>query len=136
MRGRTVSWLVLLVALHSGAVGALLLAAPAWAASFAGWQEEIRPTFFVRQAGVFHFVVMFAYLWEWRRHRSVGILVFTKSLAFVFLIGFWALSLARSTHIPWSIPFSGVADGLMGAVVGLFQRQQPAVESPPSAGIE
>ena len=120
---RRLSRLVVLVALHSAGVGVLLLFTPAWAASFAGWTVEVQPLFFVRQAGVFHFVVVFAYLWEWFRHRSVAILVTTKTLAFLFLMSAWLLSVTHVQEAAWSVPFSGIADGLMGlAVWGLHRR--------------
>lgn len=120
---RWLSRLVVLVALHSAGVGALLLFTPARAASFAGWTVEVQPLFFVRQAGVFHFVVVFAYLWEWFRYRSVAILIATKTLAFLFLSSAWLLSVTHVAEAAWSVPFSGVADGLMGlAVWGLYRK--------------
>lgn len=103
--------LVLLVALHSVAVGAMLLLAPAWAVEFAGWAGA-DPLFFPRQGGAFHFVAAFAYVYEHRRLESVTILAFTKALAVVFL-----LSVAAAGEAAWSVPFSGLSDGLMGATV-------------------
>lgn len=104
-------WLVVLVAIHSLAVGAMLLVAPAWSVSFAGW-EGVDSLFFPRQAGAFHFVVAFAYLYEHRRLGSVNLLVLTKAFACAFLLSAVALGEAA-----WSVPFSGVTDGLMGATV-------------------
>lgn len=94
------------VALHSYAVGAMLLFATAWTLRFAGW-GEVDALFFPRQAGAFHFVVATVYLWEWRRHGTVTMLLATKCIAVVFLL---ALNPWRTA---WSIPFSGVLDGLM-----------------------
>ncbi len=105
-------WLVVLVALHSYAVGCMLLFAPQWAAAFAGWQDEPHPLFFLRQAGVFHFVLATAYLIEYVRYRGVAVLVSAKSFALVFLLLETALF-----PVGWAVPFSGVADGLMGAAV-------------------
>jgi hypothetical protein len=109
-------WLVILVATHSAAVGALLLLAPAWAVRFAGWRGA-DPLFFLRQAGVFHFVVVFGYLYEYFRWRGVTLLVVTKAMAFVFLVASAAL-----TDAAWSVLFSGIADGMMGASVLLAHR--------------
>lgn len=113
-------WLVALVVLHSLGVGAMLLGAPAWSTSFAGW-SGVDPLFFPRQAGVFHFVVAFAYAWEMARVRGVTILVFTKAVACVFLMGAALLGEAA-----WSVPFSGVADGLMGVAVLWIHRRVEA----------
>ncbi len=114
--GAVEPWLVILVALHSLAVGVMLLAAPAWAVRFAGWAGA-DPLFFLRQAGVFHFVVATAYLIEFARYRGVAVLVITKAYAAVFLLG---SALAAGT--PWSVPFSGVTDGLMGLAVLVVHR--------------
>ncbi|HPF69428.1 MAG TPA: hypothetical protein PLQ13_02060 [Candidatus Krumholzibacteria bacterium] len=94
------------VALHSYAVGAMLLFVPAWTLRFAGWGEP-GDLFFPRQSGAFHFVVATAYAWEWLRHRTVTLLLMTKAVAVVFLL---VLNPWRSA---WSVPFSGVFDGLM-----------------------
>ena len=94
------------VALHSYAVGAMLLFATEWTLRFAGW-GDVDTLFFPRQAGAFHFVVATVYLYEWFRHRSIVLLVVTKAIAVVFLL---ALNPWRTA---WSIPFSGVLDGVM-----------------------
>ena len=109
-------WLVFLVALHSFAVGSMLLLVPQWAIRFGGWSGA-DPQFFVRQAGVFHFVVATAYLIEYLRYRGVIVLVLTKAYALVFLLGLTLLTAA-----PWSVPFCGVTDGLMGAAVLAVHR--------------
>lgn len=109
-----------LVALHSLGVGAMLLGAPGWAVRFAGW-EGVETPFFVRQAGVFHFVAVFAYLYEHLRYRGVTILVVTKSLALVFLAGTWL-----SGEQAWSVPFSALADGAMGVAVWLVHHRRRA----------
>ena len=114
---RLEAWLVYLITLHSLAVGVMLLGAPNWAVSFGGW-DGVETTFFVRQAGAFHFVVAFAYLYEYLRFRSVTILVVTKGLALVFLLAIWACG-----EQAWSVPFSGLADGAMGAVTWVAHRR-------------
>ncbi len=105
-------WLVILIALHSYAVGGMLFLAPRWAASFGGWEGDPHPLFFLRQAGVFHFVLATAYLIEYTRYRGVAVLLSAKGFALVFL-------LLESVIFPvsWAVPFSGVADGLMGATI-------------------
>lgn len=119
MRGaaeRLLRPLIILIALHSFAVGAMLTFAPAWSARFAGWPAT-GPLFFLRQGGVFHLILAACYLYEQFRYRGVFILVLAKSVAMVFL-----LTLSFSAAVPWAVPFSGVTDGAMGAAVYLLDR--------------
>ncbi len=109
-------WLVILVAAHSVVIGLLLLLVPAWAVRFAGW-DGADPLFFLRQAGVFHFVVALGYLLEYFRSRTVTLLVCTKTAAAAFLLLATAFG-----EVAWSVPFSGVADGLMGLAVFVAHR--------------
>lgn len=108
--------LIVLVALHSigVGVGALLFAGPG--TRFGGF-GEVTPQFFVRQVGIFHVVVAFAYLWDWFRHRSVGLLLVTKTVAVLFLGTMMAVD-----RLPWVVPFSLVADGLMAVAVWAVHR--------------
>lgn len=109
-------WLIWLVVAHTLGVGFMLVVVPEWAVRFAGWNGA-DPTFFPRQAGIFHFVVAFGYLLEYHRHRSVTFLVGTKMIAGVFLLGAWILGVTA-----WSVPFSGITDALMGLVVWWVHR--------------
>jgi hypothetical protein len=109
-------WLVVLVALHTFAIGVGLFAVPAWALEFGGW-HELPPLFFPRQAGVFHFVLGAGYLIEYFRHRSVTLLITAKTFAVAFLVGAAVLA-----HVPWFVPFAGAADGLMALAVWLVRR--------------
>lgn len=111
---------VVLVALHSYAVGAFLLFATEWGARFGGF-GEVSPPFFARQAGIFHFVLATAYLVEWFRYGGVVILLSAKATAVVFLLAAWALGTDA-----WSVPLSALADGLMGlAALVLWRRAAP-----------
>jgi hypothetical protein len=108
--------LVVLIALHSIAVGLFLVFVPAWGARLGGF-GAVSPLFFARQAGAFHFVAATAYLVEYFRYRGVLLLVITKAVAVVFLLLTSALD-----DVPWVVPLSGVADGVMGLVVVLLRR--------------
>jgi len=108
--------LVVLIALHSLAVGLFLTLATEWGARFGGFPSPV-PLFFPRQAGAFHFVVAAIYLVEYFRYRGVGLLVMTKSIAVVFL---FLTALLES--VPWVVPLSGIGDGLMAGAVVLFRR--------------
>ena len=108
--------LIVLVALHSVAVGAVLALFPRFAMDLAGF-DAATPAFFPRQAGVFHLVLAFGYLLEHFRDRGITLLLFAKGAATVFL-----LVAAAASDVPWAIPVSGVADGLMGAAAWALHR--------------
>ena len=108
--------LIILIALHSIIVGVMLLVFPEWAVRFAGWSGA-DPIFFIRQAGVFHFVLAAGYLVEYSRTQTITLLLIAKTTAFVFLVGGSVLG-----DTPWSVWFSGVADGAMALVAFLVHR--------------
>lgn len=108
--------LIILIALHSIIVGIMLMFFAEWAVRFAGWAGA-EPIFFIWQAGAFHFVLATGYLVEYFRWRSISILLIAKITAFVFLIGG---SLLADT--PWSVWFSGFADGAMALVAYVVHR--------------
>lgn len=97
---------VLLVSLHSLLIGIGLMVATDWILNFAGW-GHVDHLFFPRQSGVFHVIVAAAYWWEHRRHGTIFLLVLAKCCAVVFLL------VMSPWKEAWSVPFSGIADGLM-----------------------
>ena len=99
------------VALHSVAIGVVLLLAPRWGLAFAGF-DAAQASFFTRQAGIFHFVVAGGYLLEHLRYGGVSFLVATKTLAALFLVAETAGGGAA-----WSIPLSALGDLLMAVAV-------------------
>ena len=115
---------IVLVALHSFAVGLVLVVAPDWSLRFGGWDEG-GVHFFIWQGGVFHFVVGAGYLIEHFLYRGIILLVLAKTAAFLFLLA--ATLLADS---PWLVPFSACADGLMGLMALRVHRW--AVQGPPA----
>ena len=108
--------LIILIALHSIIVGVMLLFFAEWAIEFAGWSGA-DPVFFIWQAGAFHFVLATGYLVEYSRTQTISLLLIAKTTAFVFLIGG---SLLADT--PWSVWFSGFADGAMALTAFLVHR--------------
>ncbi|MGE5235374.1 MAG: hypothetical protein ACM3O7_03365 [Acidobacteriota bacterium] len=110
-------WYVLLVSLHTFAVGAGLFFVPDWALRFGGWQVIPQP-FFPRQAGIFHFILGIGYLAEYRRLRSFFLMVTAKTFAVVFLLG-----AAVFGGAPWFVPISGIGDGLMALGAVLIARR-------------
>lgn len=108
--------LIFLISLHSIIVGLMLLFAADWAVRFAGWAGA-DPIFFIWQAGAFHFVLATGYLVEYSRSRTIFLLLIAKTIAFVFLIGGSLL-----VETPWSVWFSGFADGAMALTAFLVHR--------------
>ena len=104
-------WLIILIALHSFAVGGGLIWANPEVLKFAGWVEQ-GPVFFPHQGGVFHIVLGICYLVEYFHYRGIILLIIAKSIATVFLIGSVALG-----EPAWVVLFSGVVDGLMAVAV-------------------
>jgi len=76
-----------------------------------------RSGFFIWQAGAFHFVLASGYLVEYVRWRSISLLLIAKTGAFVFLLGGSLL-----VETPWSVWFSGFADGAMALTAFLVHR--------------
>ena len=108
--------LIFLISLHSIIVGLMLLFAADWAIRFAGWAGA-DPIFFIWQAGAFHFVLATGYLLEYSRSQTISLLLVAKTIAFVFLIGGSLL-----VETPWSVWFSGFADGAMALTAFLVHR--------------
>ena len=106
-----------LIVLHSFIVGIMLMFFAEWAVAFAGWTGGADPIFFIWQAGAFHFVLAAGYVAEYRRSQSIDLLLIAKTTAFVFLVGG---SLIADT--PWSVWFSGFADGAMALTAFLVHR--------------
>jgi len=108
--------LIILISLHSCIVGLMLLFAADWAVRFAGWAGA-DPIFFIWQAGAFHFVLATGYLLEYSRSQTISLLLVAKTIAFVFLLGGSLL-----VETPWSVWFSGFADGAMALTAFLVHR--------------
>ena len=109
-------WGLILVAMHSLLVGALLLFIPAWTLKFAGW-PPMDDLFFIQQSGAFHFVVAAGYLVEYRKNRSINLLIVAKATAVIFLL------VLSPWGEAWSVPFSGITDGLMLVGMVIVHRQ-------------
>jgi hypothetical protein len=118
-RTRVLSAWVVLVALHSYAVGVFLLFATEWGARFGGF-GAVSPLFFAKQAGIFHFVLATAYLVERFVHGGVVVLILAKATAVAFLVAMWALGVDA-----WSVPLSAAGDAAMGIATFLLARRAP-----------
>ena len=108
--------LVLLVALHSYAVGAILLFLPSLPLQWGGWDASAAD-FFVRQGGAFHVVLATIYLIDYRRRGSVTSLVVAKSMATVFLTAMILIG-----NDSWLVWLAMIGDAGMGASVYALRR--------------
>ena len=114
--------LIILVALHSAAIGLGALAATEWGLKFGGF-AGVSPLFFPRQVGVFHLVAASAYLIEYFQYRGVTILITAKTIAVVFLVTMMAME-----SLPWVVPFSAAGDALMVlAVLAIHLRSSGTI---------
>lgn len=113
--------LVVLVALHTLAVGLALVLATRWTLAFGGFPEG-SPVFFARQGGAFHLVVGVGYLIEFARHRTVTLILVAKVLAVAFL----GASILFAGERAWSVVVSAAGDGAMALVVALVHARARA----------
>lgn len=126
---RLLPGIVVAIALHSAAVGAVLLLATDWSTRFGGWGDAT-PRFFVRQFGVFHFVVAAAYLIEYFRYGGVRILLTAKAIAVASLVdATWRFG------GPWAVPFAAAGDAAMGLVVWWIARRGRAGGAEPLSAV-
>jgi hypothetical protein len=109
-------WLVVLIAIHSAAIGLGALLAPEWGLRFGGFGSAT-PLFFPRQVGLFHILVAVAYLIEHRRYGGITILLTAKGLAVLFLTTAMLLD-----DLPWVVPFSAAGDAAMGLAIWFVRR--------------
>jgi hypothetical protein len=68
---------------------------------------------------VFHFLLASAYLLEYFRRGSVTLLLAAKATAVAFLTAMMLLE-----PVPWLVPLSAAADGLMGLAVWIVRRRK------------
>lgn len=106
---------VFLVALHSFLIGVMLIFTTTWVLDFAGWDEVSHP-FFPRQSGAFHIILAAGYFWEYRAHGTIRLMLLAKATAVVFLL------IMSPWKEAWSVPFSGIFDGLMLVGMAWVQR--------------
>ena len=117
-RSRTLElWLVVLISVHSLAVGVFLVFFPDWSAAFGGW-GEVEHRFFARQGGVFHLVVAGGYLHEYLRYRGIALLLLAKSMAVAFLVVMTVINVDGA----WATPVSALSDGAMLLAVVIVHR--------------
>lgn len=106
---------VILVALHSFAIGIMLLFATDRVLDFAGW-DQVSHLFFPRQSGAFHIILAAGYVGEFRGYGTIRLLLLAKATAVVFLL------VMSPWKEAWSVPFSGVFDGLMLVGMAFLHR--------------
>jgi len=112
--------LLWLISLHSFLVGLGLIFLPESMISYFGF-TNYTDCFFRSQAGVFHLVMVMAYLSAAadpiRNQQMVFFSIWTKTIALIFLTIYTFLEPA------WVIPISGFGDGFMALLLFVFNRQ-------------
>jgi hypothetical protein len=105
--------IVLLVSVHSFAIGLTLLLIGGETFAPFGWKPDCEQ-FLFHQVGIFHVVLSLLYIIEYLRYKRVNSILLAKGAAFVFLmIEYFFLT----REFPLLI--SGLTDGCIGVVVGL-----------------
>ena len=118
---RLLSTVLVLVAIHTLAIGLTLIAQPAVLMEFAGFNPGCEH-FFPAQGGVFHLIVFVVYLMgatHIEKHHSFIVLsIFIKALATFFLLIY-----CFAAEFKWIIFISGIVDCAMGLIIFLaFQH--------------
>jgi len=106
---------VFLIALHSLLIGLMLIFATEWVLDFAGW-AHVDHLFFPRQSGAFHIILASGYYMEYRTQGTIRLILLAKATAVVFLL------IMSPWKEAWSVPFSGVFDGLMLVGMAFIHR--------------
>lgn len=114
------SYFLFLISVHSFAVGVGLLFISPSILEFFGL-VDYKESFFQAQGGVFHIAMSVAYLMAGINiHKSVRLIQFiitVKLIAFVFLVFYFVFVFPA-----WLILFSGIGDGVMGAIILILYR--------------
>ncbi len=113
---------MVLVALHSVAIGVALTVFPGWSLALGGF-DPAAPLFFVRQGGAFHLVLGIAYLAQHLATGRLTLVILAKSCGTVFLLA----SLAGG-GTSWAIPAAAAGDALMAAVAIAFHLRARGAE--------
>jgi hypothetical protein len=120
---RLLSLGLFLIALHSLLVGLLLIILGAEAMGYFGFDQE--KTFFQTQGGIFHIVMVIAYMIAaLRMKENKGLLYFiitAKFIALTYLLVYFFL--VENILI---LLLSGILDGIMGIFVLILLQRLPA----------
>lgn len=108
---RTEKRVLIVIALHSLALGSALLVAPLSAVRFCGW-EVGGPVFFPSQVGIFLMVLASAYAAAVRYRPFAWLLVLSRAVAVPFLVVHYCLGTA-----PGVLLGAAALDALMGLLV-------------------
>jgi len=106
-----------LVAIHSLAMGLILIAQPAFLMAFAGFGPDYE-RFFPAQGGVFHLLMFVVYLMGAthieKYYYFIVFSIFVKAVATFFLTIY-----CFAAEFKWIVFLSGIADGVMGLMIFL-----------------
>jgi len=121
----TVLWLV---ALHSIAIGLVLIAQPALLMKLSGFSPEC-DRFFPTQGGVFHILMALAYVMGAtnikKYHYLIVFSIIVKAVATLFLMVYFF-----TIEFKWIVLLSGIGDGIMGLIIFLALQNYLHLKTP------
>ncbi|MDH3345193.1 MAG: hypothetical protein OEL58_08150 [Desulfobacteraceae bacterium] len=121
----TVLWLV---ALHSIAIGLVLIAQPALLMKLSGFSPECE-RFFPAQGGVFHILMAVAYVMGAtnikKYHYLIVFSIIVKAVATLFLMVY-----CFTIEFKWIVLLSGIGDGIMGLIIFLALQNYLPLKTP------
>jgi hypothetical protein len=117
---KLLSTVLVLVAIHTLAIGLILIAQPAVLMEFAGFNPDCNH-FFPAQGGAFHLIIFVVYLMgatHIEKYRYFIVLsIFIKAFATFFLLIY-----CFAAEFKWVVFLSGIVDGAMGLMIFLALR--------------
>ena len=126
--GKLLSTVLWLVALHSIAIGLVLIAQPTLLMTLSGFSSECE-RFFPTQGGVFHFLMATAYIMGatniGKYHYLIVFSIFVKAVGTFFLIIYCII-----VEFKWIVLLSGIGDGAMGLMIFLALKKYLQFKTP------
>jgi hypothetical protein len=118
--GKILTWGLYLIAIHSFFVGIGLMFLPAQFMTFFGF-DLVYTNFFRAQGGIFHVVMVIAYIMAAHTYEKTNLLIIfsvsAKFIATVFLLSYFIF-----IKQIWTVALSGIADCIMGIAVLIVYR--------------
>ena len=122
--GRLNQILIILVALHSFILGAVMLVLPMATMRFFGWEYQ-GPMFYPAQTGVFLILLAVAYVAGIWQSAFAWFLVLSKAVAVIFLLSEYFFV---EVDPPRTLLLAALLDGAMGILVAIGLRWKKRIQ--------
>ncbi len=126
--GKLLSTVLWLVALHSIAIGLVLIAQPTLLMKLLGFSSECE-RFFPAQGGVFHILMAVAYVMGAinieKCHYLIVFSIIVKVVATLFLMVY-----CFAVEFKWIVLLSGIGDGVMGLIIFIALQNYLHLKTP------